>query len=1261
MKINLKKVLLTGTALVAVGTFGAQQAHAAAATLVATPTIWAGAGTQAQIANDGTDAAAGDTANVATFTLTVNNDAVADDGGGAALFTLGAVTGTTGSLLISSDVAGTTAGDTTANGTTITLTGAGNVTVQNLNDDDAAVAATFSGAISTGGNLAVTNNEASAAKAVSLAAQSTLSVTGTTDVTAGTLAAGGDTAALTVTGNATLTGAVTITAGANHANNTAILTLNGVTNTLTAGATLDDNTGLASIVFDGGAAQAVTGTIDGDVAGEGTIVVSNTGGTTFNSAVGGTAGLLAINLSKNATGTSATFKDDVSATNIAIGDGGGAADAYTVTLDGTGGAFAVTGLVDGAATDTATVAVSGGNTITAMSDWGSGSVIEAVTLSGAGTGLTFDTTKNLTATTVTVGAGTTLTLDTGIITGAVNISGAAGALVFGDVNGTAVSGAVNNTSGGDGVGAITAAAGVGSTTTFAGAIGATNSLSSITLSDVGELAFSGTVDATTITASVAGTLTFADAVTGAINLAADATVDLTAGGITVTGAINNTSGGDGAGTIDLTGGAGTTITGAVGATNSLKLINLGAAGTDAFGAAVKADDIIFTDASTATFAGSVTGDIDFDGNDGVITLASGMSITGTVDDGSGGGPNGTLTLSGGTQTISGAIGATNELLQVNAGANSAVSTFSGTVDAADIDVTGTGSVTFADDVAGNLNFAADGSASIAAGKNITGPIDNTTGLASKGTMTFAGATTGITTIGATNVLKALTLSGSATTVAASGAVKTALTTTLGTNTLTAGGTATTLTGQTIATTLSSATALGHITATGNAVVVAGTLVDVTIPTSIIVETGTEFTVIGGAAAGASVATLTAGNITDDSLMVSFTQKADADNLILVAARDGTSVYSTSGNNTAVGAVLDALGSDGTGVLDTIQANLNAATTQQQINDILESVIPTTDGGSVVAALGVSNATMDMTGQRLAMLRTGDNSTGIAAGNVAMGVSTWGQVFGNSARQDHRDGVDGYDSRTWGLALGMDTKNWIDDATLGIAFSYGRTNVDSNNANTTQTDVGTFQATLYGDFSLSDKAYLNGMAAYAYNNNDTTRHAVGGVGGPDADGNFGANQYTVRAEAGRDYAYGSATLTPSVMANWMHYTPDSYTETGTGANLHVDGDSLNMFEVGLGLNASWLSQNASGSYWQPSLHAGVRHDLVGDKVVSTNNFTGGGAAFRTEGFDPAQTMVDAGAGLKYYSTANWEFTANYDYELKADYGAHSGYLRAAYKF
>jgi outer membrane autotransporter protein len=336
-----------------------------------------------------------------------------------------------------------------------------------------------------------------------------------------------------------------------------------------------------------------------------------------------------------------------------------------------------------------------------------------------------------------------------------------------------------------------------------------------------------------------------------------------------------------------------------------------------------------------------------------------------------------------------------------------------------------------------------------------------------------------------------------------------------------------------------------------------------------------------------------------------------------------------------------------------------AGTVAQLNDRLSSVAPTVDGSSVITALDVGTAVQGLNDTRLASLRTGE---GMAAGSPAEGAGLWVQTFGNVAMQDTRSGVAGYDADTYGLALGADTTRLLDKATIGLAINYGRTEADSKNANTTDTNVDNYGFTVYGSTNV-DPVFVNAQLGYAYNSIDTTRHNAGGVG-VTANGDTHSSQYSAKVAVGRDYeVQPGVTLTPVVSADYAHVTTASYTETGAGvANLNVDTDNVNVLNLGVGATMSWkLKAGADGSVMKPNVHVGYAYDAVGDNVETTSTFTGGGTAFKTEGASAARSRGNIGAGMTFTTVENWDLSANYDYSVKADYQAHSGYIRALTHF
>jgi len=457
-----------------------------------------------------------------------------------------------------------------------------------------------------------------------------------------------------------------------------------------------------------------------------------------------------------------------------------------------------------------------------------------------------------------------------------------------------------------------------------------------------------------------------------------------------------------------------------------------------------------------------------------------------------------------------------------------------------------------------------------------------------------------------------------------------------------------------------------VTGAGNDVDLTGATITVNVGVGNIAA-GDELLIADGVAAATGGPGGVATAVVDNSFLWDFDI---IDGTGAVAATDNTEIYlqvsaantiassSTTSSNESVGDVIVALSGSTDPQIQAILTSINTATTQEELNDALESAQAALDGGNVAGSLSVTNSSLGITNTRMASLRSGNAQTGIAAGEMTKGVTMWGQFFGSNTEQDERGGVAGYDADNYGVALGFDSEEIVNDTVLGLALSYGNTDVDSKGAGNAKTEIDSYQLTLYAERDLNDRTYVNGMMAYSSHDTETRRDVAALV----ARGDYNADQFTIRAETGRSYGFKNMTLTPNVMAHYTNYSPDRYTETGAGgANLTVDGDNVGIFELGLGVDAGWEFKNVNGSVMKPEIRANYRYDTIGDKVAMTSSFVGGGSAFDTEGADPAQGTLNLGATINYYSTDNWEFSANYDFEYKSDYTSNSGFLRASYKY
>ncbi len=1116
----MKNMLLAGTALVAVNSVILPVQ--AADLVLGGNSIWAGAGGQDSL-NIG-NAAIGDNVDIGTFDLSFRNNGVASDGtvtgGGFGGFSTGDVTGTTGNidLLVMQNGA-----SLYVDMQSLDITGGGNVLVTNQDATDSVhTQLVVLGDANIGGTLTVTNTETNVGGFTNYVSLGNLNVTGTTDVTAGAYT--NAESKIRVDGDATFGGQVTMTGGAGAAA-TATLFLNGGSVTAFNGG-LDLATAGKSILRVAGTEDQ---TISGNISGAGDIIIENvsTGlgsvGTAFTGMVGAGAGTITIDTS--GTGDSkATFYDDINVSSITLGGAGTGTNTFRFVTSGQGLFDAISGTLDGTAGETDIVLISGGHRVVHFDDWG-GVTGELNTINISGDGTTLQSQADVTVGTVNVYDASTFTIannSTTAVTGNINIFNngtvrvvSSPATIVGDVGGATANGTFD----------------IDVSAIVSGSVGG---LQSVEIA-AGQSLEIGGAQFGAITTTLEGT---------------GATLTLSDNGLTSTNIVTAV---DGTGDVIIQDGGGTRLfSGDIG-TETARLATF-----DIQGAAAN---------QFATTGNLYVNAITLDNNDFLA-----------------------FTSTGGEQVVSGTI--TGGTLSVGTPTELADVTFNGAINMADAAVIS--SATFNADATFTNNYSqsASGSTAIAAGATLTADaIVNVAG--------------GAYVLGVNDADQTLTTAD-----------------------------------------------VGQIVDSSNG--------------STINRADISY-VITGAVGNGTIQGLTGvnldadGEIANNSVKTTITAANNGNNVDVTFASVTNASLATE-NNSGVAAALDALAGSADPQIQILQSQLAGAATQEELNDVLEaSSSPNLDGGAVVAGLAIASQTASLNEDRLASLRDG-TGTGVSAGDAASkGLRFWGQGFGAVADQDDRDGVSGYRVNSFGAAFGVDTEKLSENAVVGLAASYARTDVSSDGLANAQTDIDSYQLALYGSYDFNNNAYVTGQANYIWSRNETSRHP-GGAPALTAKGDFDSSQFGARAEAGYDFKRGSMTITPSALVNYVHYTAEDYTETGAGgANLSVNSDDVNLLEVGARVNVAWDIQNRDGSRLQPSLRAGVRHDLIGDEIQATNSFQAGGPSFSANGMDPAQTTFDAGASIAYVTPNNWTLSARYGVEAKADYLSHGAGVKASYKF
>ncbi|MES2215433.1 MAG: autotransporter domain-containing protein [Pseudomonadota bacterium] len=306
------------------------------------------------------------------------------------------------------------------------------------------------------------------------------------------------------------------------------------------------------------------------------------------------------------------------------------------------------------------------------------------------------------------------------------ITAATNLAITGGVGLVTVAGAAATTT----AGAMTITGGAGGVTTAAITVGGANDLTVTT--GTGAVTMAAITSGRDVVFAAGGT--GAIIAGGVITAQRNITIDASAHTVDVTGVVSTVANNGDIIVSNATNAVTFTVAPAANGTGSLK-VGAGAGGV--------------------ILSAGITDNIQFTG-DGKVTLATTQNINGNITTTTTN--NGTITIVAGVgSTITGTVGASGKALKALTSNAAGGTTHTVTADVyAATTTVNAGILALGGNLTGALNFAADGTVTLAAGKNITGNITTTT--TSNGTITLADGNTTITgTVGASDkVLKVLT-------------------------------------------------------------------------------------------------------------------------------------------------------------------------------------------------------------------------------------------------------------------------------------------------------------------------------------------------------------------------------------------------------------------------------------------------------------------------------------------------------------------------
>ena len=323
--------------------------------------------------------------------------------------------------------------------------------------------------------------------------------------------------------------------------------------------------------------------------------------------------------------------------------------------------------------------------------------------------------------------------------------------------------------------------------------------------------------------------------------------------------------------------------------------------------------------------------------------------------------------------------------------------------------------------------------------------------------------------------------------------------------------------------------------------------------------------------------------------------------------------------------------------------------KQAYEDALTALAPETAPAVQQAATEGANQIFGAVGTRLSGGAIASAKQGMSSGdNPFTKVAVWVQGLFNKAKLDDTSKSKGFDSKTYGTALGVESKI-SDDVKMGVGYAYSKTDIDGFMRDT---DVKTHTAILYGEYKPKNW-YVNAIASYGWSDYDEKKN-VAGVG---VKADWDVEPFALQMMTGYDMYFNGFGVTPEAGLRYIHVKQDKYTDT---AGQSVKSDDSDIVTGVLGAKIAKSYNLSNGMLLTPEFKAAMTYDISHDNSKSTVTLVNG-SSYSVTGKPLNRFGVELGAGITAELNDNVELSLGYEGKFRKDYQDHTGLINAKYKF
>ena len=309
--------------------------------------------------------------------------------------------------------------------------------------------------------------------------------------------------------------------------------------------------------------------------------------------------------------------------------------------------------------------------------------------------------------------------------------------------------------------------------------------------------------------------------------------------------------------------------------------------------------------------------------------------------------------------------------------------------------------------------------------------------------------------------------------------------------------------------------------------------------------------------------------------------------------------------------------------------------KHEVEKTVVAIHPEKESVTQSVASSVQNTVTNLAGARMAA-----PTFGRSGGDITMtSGGVWAQGLFNKSKQN--DAFRGY---TRGIAAGLDgTMNRV--WTVGAGYSYAHSDISGTERDT---EIDSNTVFLYGQYKPT-AWYVNAVAHYTMSDYSEEGDAMG----TPVTADFDVDSFGMSVATGYDLDFG---LTPELGLRYMHVMADDYTNS---LGVKTKSDNTNFLTGVLGAKYAFNVVADKYTTFIPQLNAAIKYDMLSDKNVATITMPGVDAyTLDVERLSRFGGEFGIGLGMKH---RGFDFSINYDIDVRKDYTSQTGMLKFRYNF